>query len=129
MAYSFTFDVIPLGGGSVKVVLDEIDAGATSEAEITGMPPVGTVVRQTSTLSSGSAATLDPILGDATDPAGQGAAGVICENATPAATCDNEGSAAYAVAPAASATLYHRSQPNTGTNNVIRTTYLVRAGL
>jgi len=128
MAYSFTVDRVLLGGGDMKVVITETDCGPTDQAVLTQMPRVGTVVRQTSVLSLGDSVQVNPILGWQPDPAGDGAAGVICENATPARICDNSGNAAYALGDGL-ATLYHQSQPDTDTNNVVETVYLIRAGL
>ena len=129
MAYSFTVDRVLLGGGDVKVIITETDCGPTDQAVLTQMPRVGTVVRQTSNRVDGSAATVNPVLGWLTDPAGDGAVGVICQNATPAALCDNEGNAAYAMNNGSSATLYHQSLPDSDADNVVETVYLIRAGL
>lgn len=126
MAYSATVTTTRIGNGEWEVEISETECGPTSEATITNMPVVGTVVRQTCIKTAGSAATVDPILGTATDPSDLD---VICENDTPSETIDTQGAASWYQDSVSSGTLYHRSRPNTGNDNTIVTRYLIRAGL
>ncbi len=82
------------------------------------------VHRQICQITAGSGATVDPILGNATNPSG---ANVILENDTASATCDNSvtgGLTAYT----SNGTLYHRSNVNTGSDNSCVTVYHVTIG-
>ncbi len=125
MSYAAVVEVNMVGDNEFEVEIAETDCGASDIATVVGLPIVGTVVRQTCVLVSGTGTTVDPLLGENTPPT---TGDPIVENATPAATVDTGGAAAYNVEPAASATLYHMSRPNAGTNNVIRTNYKIKAG-
>ena len=130
MAYEKTITVRKYSGDDYEILIDETDCGASDEAIIDDerLPRLFRVYRQISVLVSGAGATVDPILGRITNPSGRD---VFAENATPAATVDN---VAVTPIPCYNADendpgkLYHRSRPNAGTNNVVRSSYLIRAG-
>ncbi len=133
MAHSYTVTTSRLNNNEFRVVIVETGCGAADECELPGLPPTGTVVRQTTLLQNGSATTVDPILGAEADPAGVGNDSVVCENEVPANPADNQGAASYASeatpqGDAGGVTLYHRSRPNEGSNNAITTKYLLKAG-
>ena len=123
MAYSASVLITPLGAGKFVVDITEAEVAAANEAAITGLPGTGRIIRQQCTLVSGAGATVDPIIGRATNPAG---ITVVLENGTAAATCDNQpiGGACFSMT---SGLLFHRSVPNAGANNVIHTRYLVHS--
>ena len=111
-------------GGEIRVTISESDAASSSEASIDLGVQKFRVHRQISSLTSGTGTTVDPILGNATNPSG---ANVILENDTAAATADNSitgGTTGYV----ANGTLYHRSQVDAGTNNVIVSIYHLTVG-
>ena len=123
MAYAAAVTVTRRGG-EIRVTISETEAAATSEATIDLGVQSFRVHRQICQLASGSGATVDPILGNATAPAG---ANVILENDPAAAPCDNSvtgGLTAYT----SNGTLYHRSNVNTGTDSTIVSTYHVTVG-
>lgn len=127
MAYAKTVTVRKYSDSDFEILIDETDCGTTSEAEISDarLPRQFRIYRQTTVLASGSGSTIDPILGRITNPAG---IDVLCENGTAAAAVDN-----VAVTPIPCYTadpdgkLYHRSRPDSGTNNVVHSAYLIRA--
>tara|TARA_B100000519_G_scaffold148569_1_gene129443 strand:- start:1845 stop:2219 length:375 start_codon:yes stop_codon:yes gene_type:complete len=123
MAYAATVTV-DRRGREIRVTISESDAASSSEASIDLGVQKFRVHRQISSLTSGTGTTVDPILGNATSPSG---ANVILENDTAAATTDNSitgGTTGYV----ANGTLYHRSQVDAGTNNVIVSIYHLTVG-
>ncbi len=121
------------GAGVYLVDITDTLVGTTDEAEIEDMPPVGHVVRQECIRTNGDGATVDPILGWLTDPA-TNPQSVICENDTPFATVDTEGTATYIVPVAqrnasGMASLFHRSRYSAGANNNGTGSYIIKAGL
>lgn len=129
MAYAKTVTIRQYNDNDFEILIDETDCAATSEAEISDerLPRQFRIFRQVCVLVSGTGASVDPILGRATNPSGRD---VFAENGTPAATVDN-----VAVVPIPCyntdendpGKLYHRSRPNAGTDNVVRSSYLIRA--
>lgn len=129
MAYLATVTVTRLNERDLHVRVAEIDCNSTDEATIASndLPRQCRVLRQTSTLSAGTGVTVDPILGRLTNPSGLA---VIIENGAPAITIDN---APVGGVPAYTGgtypySLFHRSRPNAGADNVITTEYLIREG-
>lgn len=129
MAYAATITVTEANSGPFRgyvLTIAETDVASTSEATIAlateGLPTVGRIWAQIASLDSGTGTTIDPILGDVTDPA-TGAWKV--ENDTAAALIHNQ--AATAIRYSAT-TLYHRSVPDAGTDNVVTTRYYICAG-
>lgn len=134
MAYAATVTYIPdittldagivlQPGAHLRVRIAETDCASTSEATIAlGVPCFFSVLAQRGKITSGTGATLDPILGTATAPAG---VEVVAENGTAADPVNNAptgGAPGYT----STGTLYHRSRPNAGTDNVITTEYILR---
>ena len=133
MAYTSTVTVQRVSSdGDYLVTIEESDVGTTSEVEVfsdpnTGLqiPSCGRILRYTSVLTnagaSGAGATVDPIVGSSTNPAG---INVILENGTAAATVD--------VTPEP-ATYYQankffiRAKPDAGSSNIVSTRILIRA--
>jgi len=74
-------------------------------------------------LTSGTASTVDPIVGIATNPAGFN---VVIENGTAAATIDN--SYAGGITFSSSGSLFQRSKPDAGSDNAITTVYHIAVG-
>lgn len=116
------------------VTIAETEAGATSEASFalsgtdsTGapykLPSTGRVLAQIAILSAGTGTTIDPVLGEQTDPA---AGAWRVENDAAAALVHNTSrGVCYTGIP----TFYHRSVPNNAaTDHTITTRYYIRAG-
>ena len=123
MAYAASVTVTRRGG-EIRVTISETEAASTSEATIDLGVQKFRVHRQICSLSSGSATTVDPILGNATAPSG---ANVILENDTAAATCDNSvtgGVTGYS----SNGTLYHRSQVDSASDSTVVSIYHVTVG-
>jgi len=124
MAYNFTFSVNPVGSGDFVVTIDETEASGTTEATITGLPVKGVVRSQISQLVSGTATTIDPVLGHLTDPA-TSALKTILENDTAAAKINN-----VATSPIpyydTDGTLFHRSVCSAGSDNTVSTRYYIQ---
>ena len=124
MAYAASDTLTHIGGRDYKLVIQETEAGAATEATITGLPTKGIVTAQLATKASGTAATIAPILVMAP---GSSAAVYTVMEATAAADQSNQADppAQYQVDRG---TLYHRSVCNTGSDNTITTVYLLKAG-
>lgn len=132
MAYSSTVTVEPTGtkyephpGDLIVVEITETEASSSSEAEIS-LPCSylkGYLRRQTCVLTAGSGSSVDPILGTATNPSG---ASVVVENSDAAATVDNV-PAQPVPFRITGGTLYHRSNPDSGSDNSITTRYFIEA--
>jgi hypothetical protein len=123
MAYAASVTV-DRRGGEIRVTISETEAASASEASIDLGIQKFRVQRQICSLTSGTGTTVDPILGNATNPSG---ANVILENDTAAATTDNSmtgGVTGYV----ANGTLYHRSQVDAGTDNVVISVYHLTVG-
>ena len=123
MAYAATVTVTRKGS-EILVTVSETEAASGSEATITIGVTKFRVHRQICTLSSGSGASVDPILGRATSLSG---ANVILDNDAAAATADNSvtgGVTGYS----SDGILYHRSKVNTGTDNTVVSEYHLTVG-
>ena len=123
MAYAASVTVTRRGG-EILVTISETEAASTSEASIDLGVQKFRVFRQICQLTSGTGTTVDPILGNATNPSG---INVILENDTAAATADNSvtgGVTGYV----SNGTLYHRSQVDAGTDNDVSTQYHIVVG-
>ena len=135
MAYAAVVTVTQRSPSKYVVRIEETDCSSTDEATLDGLPLVGSVRRQQCILQSGTAATVQPILGEVPDPvtntdrvvAQEGTAGAITDSAgvatyedttpTPPGVVDANGE------PVVGARLYHRSRPNAGADNVIVSIY------
>jgi hypothetical protein len=58
-----------LGGGDYLVTVTETGASATTESTIAGLPLRGVIRAMICDLDSGTGTTLDPVIGDESDPA------------------------------------------------------------
>ena len=136
MAYTATPTVEHLAGGDgerkFRVTIAETDCGASSEASFT-LPVAGSIrpvriaqmYRVQSVKSSGSATTVQPRLGSAA-----AATGVQVQYlATAAASVDDQPAAPVVIYGTAGGVFYHRSQPDTGSDNAITTVYIIEEGL
>lgn len=112
-----------VGPNAVQVTILETDCAVGDEAVIPGMPIQGTCRRQICVLDSGTAATVDPVLGAVPNPAGT--IYIVVENAVPGAVIDTQGVATYV---SETGILYHRSRPNAGADNVVQTIYDISIG-
>lgn len=126
MAYNATVTLTHHGGRDYSIVINETEAGAATEATITGLPIKGRVVSQIAQLVSGTGTTIDPILGTATDPSSN-ANSIVVENDTAAAAISNLASPEVPYITT-NGTLYHRSVCDAGADNTVQTTYLLKAG-
>ena len=133
MAYAATVTTTKIAPGSHGHLYDyvvdiaETGATATDEATISGLPVQGRIIRQICIHTAGTATTVDPVLGSATNPASAGK-NLVLENATAAATVDNLPSPPV---PYYSSTgiLYHRSvSDGVSTDNSHTVRYLIRSG-
>lgn len=116
----------PDGKGYWKVTITETSVDTTTEVSVLGVPNVGRIVRQASAKTAGSGSTLDPIVGMSTDPSG---VEIAFENGTAAATVNNEPNSGFGASYAVSNnTLYHRSRPDSGSDNSVTTIYFIRGG-
>jgi len=130
MAYAGTIAVKRLGKGLFELTITETGAGASDEKEIViatqKLPKVGRIVSQESQKASGDATTLNPKLGHVTNPTL--AADIVVANDTPAAAINNLPVKEIPY-DARTGSLFHRAQPDAGTNNSITTRYKIRAGV
>ncbi len=110
-------------GSEIVAVVTETGAGAASETEIPLGIARGRILLMTTVLTSGTASTVDPIVGIATNPAGFN---VVIENGTAAATIDN--SYAGGITFSSSGSLFQRSKPDAGSDNAITTVYHIAVG-
>ncbi len=111
-------------GVEIVVKIAETEGAAASEAVIPLGVSKGRILRQMVAKTSGSAATYDPILGIASNPSGND---VVVENDTAAATIDNSWTSGVPF-EAPTGILYHRSVPNTGSDNTTAVVYLILVG-
>lgn len=125
MAYTATIAIEVVGASATAIYITETDCSATDEAVIPNSPAQGEVKRQICVRISGTCTTVDPILGTIANPAGT--IRVVVENETPAAVCDTEGTATYTI-QSGGQTLYHRSRPDAGADNVIQSVYHIVSG-
>lgn len=132
MAYTRTVTVTDAGHGRFEVLIDETaDVAATSETTLaatsgtTEIPYYGRIISRRSILISGTGATIDPIVAEATNPAVD-TTRIILENGTPAAS-PAEWPAVPRTYKGGGAGMFHRSRPDAGTDNVIKTRYIILA--
>lgn len=124
-----TATVTEVSPGCFEVSITETATDSNDEVTIDGVPRVGAVVRQTSSLDSGTGTTVDPVLTRETGT--YTGTPVVCEPPSAAAIVDRAGSAAYvAIDSDASGLgrLYHCARVDAGNDNEITTVYLIKAG-
>lgn len=126
MAYAFESAITRCEPNGLHVLVTETECATTSEATIALGVTSGRVLRHQAALTAGTAATIDPIVGIATDPSAA-AATVVVENDVAAATIDNvqPGGVPYYVE---GGTLYLRSRPNAGADNSVTTRLFIALG-
>ena len=126
MAYSSTVTVTEQGAGHVVVTITETEVAASSEATIPLGFDRGIVLKQRCKLTAESGTTIDPVLGEATDPGSAGARTAIYNNGTPAATINVTPTTPV---PVASGTVYLRMVVDGGSSDNVTTCRLFfRAG-
>lgn len=122
MAYAATVSIKALGKTRV-VTISESDCAVGDEATINLGFSKGRVVKQACAKTSGTAAEVNPVIGTETNPAGNG---IIVANVTAGDPIANvvQGGMPFDC----NGTLYHRSQPNSGADNVIESIYFILEG-
>lgn len=128
MAYCSSYNVQQIGNGVFKLFIYETDCANTSQFTfpVNYVPAWGRVLSVRSLLVSGDATKINPKLGE--DSNIEGISKVLEYQSTdPDATEINfapgDGGAPYA---AEDGVLYHQSTPDSGTNNVIHTCYIIK---
>lgn len=129
MAYASTITVQQAGTGLYVVLISETEATTTSEVEIDlaaqGLPACGAVVARRCAVTSGTGTTVDPVLGNATDP--ENGAGWLFSNDTAANPVHEQPAVAITYGTQVSS-LFHRSKVDAGADNSITTVYHFRQG-
>lgn len=123
MAYAAVVTVTRRGS-EILVEIAETDCEATSEATVTLAVNKFKIHRQMCELDSGTGTTIDPIIGNAANPSG---IAVLLSNDTAAEAVDNSLTGGICCFDA-DGVLYHRSQPDAGTDNTVTTLYLLTVG-
>lgn len=128
MAYSFgtpsvSSTVRQDGRTEFLVIISETECAATSEWSVSGLPSTGTITSYHAVKVSGTATTLQPMLSRTTAPAST-QIGWIGQQASAAASVHDNTSTRYRNLT----TLYGRSTPDAGTNNVITTEIVIVEG-
>ena len=111
-------------GNEIAVSISETSVSSSTEATITIGVQKFRVLRQLCQLTSGSGSTVDPILARTSGGSG---INVLLENDTAAATCDNQVTGGV-VCFSSTGTIYHKSVPNSGSDNVVSTEYAILVG-
>ena len=132
MAYSATVTVTPVTATSWRgyiLTIAETEAAASSETEIVladaGLPAMGRIITQRSRLTAGTGTTIDPVLGNQTNPA---AGDWLVENDTAAAAVHNVPAAGIPYGSDITS-FFHRAVPNDATaDHSITTTYYIVSG-
>lgn len=129
MAYTATVDITELSAGEYTIQIDETEVEATSEVElldsVTGrrLPYPGRIIRCIAPPSTGTGATRQPRLAIAAS-ASTGQVRYEATATAKATKIDEQ----PAVSLTAESSLFHRSQPASGTDNVCSTTYHYKVG-
>ena len=111
-------------GKEILVQITETSVSSSTESTITIGVTKGRILRQVCALTSGSGATVDPVLARTSGGTG---ANVIVENGTAAATVDNQTNGGVPFY-ASTGILYHKSVPNTVSDNAVTSEYLILVG-
>ena len=124
MAYTPTVTITHAGGRDYQIQISETEAGAATEATITGLPIKGIITDMKTTKSAGSATTVAPIV--STSSASSAAVHTVCK-ASAAADQNNafDPPAKYLVSDG---TLYYRTVCDAGSDNTVTTLLFLRAG-
>lgn len=132
MAYAAVVTVTQVSSAEYEILVEETDCGASDVATIDGVPFVGSVVRVSAELISGSGTTINPIATRTTPPVSADETDVIVVPvSTPAATIDVSGSADYSTGPdgVGLGRMYHTARCDAGADNVVKTLYRIRANV
>lgn len=130
MAYTAVVSVVSTGSLSCRVTITETEGASASEVELvdstTGRRPLpGWLQRCVATRSAGTAATRQPRLGRAASATG---ADILYQaTATAVATTIDDGARTAFPILLGSGKLFHRSQPNAGSDNSMVTVYDITA--
>lgn len=111
-------------GNEILVQITETSVSSSTEETITLGVTKGRVLRQVSVKTSGSGSTVDPILARTSGGTG---INIVMENATAAATVDNQVTGGVPFYTP-TGVLYHKSSPDSGTNNAISSEYIILVG-
>ena len=129
MAYASTITVQEAGSGFFVVTISETEAAAASETEINlstqGLPPVGAVVARRCAVTAGTGTTVQPVMGNATDP-DNGAAWLFSTDT--AANPVHQQNAVPITYGTGVSSFFHRSKVNAGADNTVTTVYHFRRG-
>ena len=131
MAYAADFRIAWMDDNqNFTITIEEVDCGAADFCDVgqptPSLPLHGVVVRQIATHLSGAATSIDPTLSaELPLPSGGSYYANMVANGTPGTSIDNGGSAHYW---APTSILRHRSNPDAGVNNSIRTVYFCKRG-
>ena len=117
-------NTVTRNGNEILVVVTETGAGSGTEEAITLGVQKFRVLRQLCQLTSGSGSTVDPKLARTSGGSG---INVLLENDTAAATGDNQVSGGV-VCYSSTGIVYHKSVPNSGSDNAISTEYSILVG-
>ena len=111
-------------GTEVVVSITGTSIAAATEATINLGFTKGRIMRQVCVKTAGAGSTVDPIIGTAANPSG---ATVVMQNDTAAASIDNQVTGGV---PFYTSTgiLYHRSVPDSASDNSITSEYLILVG-
>ena len=111
-------------GNEILVQITETSVSSSTEETITLGVTKGRVLRQVSVKTAGSGSTVDPILARTSGGTG---ADIVMENATAAATVDNQvtGGVPFYTADGV---VYHKSSPDSGSDNSVTSEYLILVG-
>ena len=111
-------------GKEILVQLTETSVSSSTEETTTLGITKGRVLRQTCVKTSGSGSTVDPIL---TRTSGGTGVNIVMENASAAATVDNQvtGGVQFYTSDGV---LYHKSSPDSASDNAVSSEYLILVG-
>lgn len=111
-------------GNEIAVSISETSAGSGTESTITLGVQKFRVMRQLCQLTSGTGATIDPVL---TRASGGTGINILLENDTAAASVDNSVTGGVCCF-STDGVIYHKSVPNAGSDNSISSEYAILVG-
>lgn len=130
MAYAATVAVSYKGAVNGRetflVTITETEAAAASEWSVTGLPDIGTITHYQATLTAGSGATINPILGKAASFSADTQNHIATNTNT--AVHINDGARTPYTLQGGAGTIYGRSTVNAGADNSISTLFVVVEG-
>lgn len=129
MAYASTITVEQPGTGLYVVTISETEAAAASETEIDlaaqGLPAVGSIVARRCAVTSGTATTVQPVLGIATDP--ENGSAWLFSTDTAANPVHQQPASPISYGSQVSS-FFHRSKVDAGADNSVTTVYHIQRG-